>query len=176
MHRWPIVAATFFAIVGGAHAQEPKAPAADGAKIVLDNERVRVSEITVKPGAKMRIGSAPEQFLYALTEATLAFLPPGKAGYEVMLNVGEASLLPTSLPEAENVGEKELRAIIVEMKQPARPVAVRAAARGRSKARAARSGGGKAAAVKATARKAGAKSATLPTSKIKTKVAGQPAK
>jgi len=107
---------------------EPQAP-----KVLLDTERVRVTEVRIKPGAKLDLKGSPYQFLYMLTDGSLVFSPPGKVPYQFLLKPGEVSLLP-SQTSAENDGEKELRAVLVEVKEGGGRVATKASA-GKTKAR-----------------------------------------
>src|SRR6266480_1683106 len=100
-----------------ANAQERKAEP-ETAKVLLDTERVRVTEVRVKPGAKFQLKGQPYQFVYMLTDGSLVFSPPGKMPYQFLLKAGEVSLLP-SQSTAENDGEKELRAVLVEIKEGA---------------------------------------------------------
>lgn len=118
-----------------AQAQDRKA-GAEAPKVLLDTERVRVTEVRVKPGAKLELKGPPYQFLYMLTDGSLVFSPPGKMPYQFLLKAGEVSLLP-SQSTAENDGEKEMRAVLVEIKEGAR-VATKAPP-SKSKARAVRS-------------------------------------
>ena len=115
-----------------APAQERKADA-EATKVLLDTERVRVIEVRVKPGGKFELKGHPYQFVYMLTDGSLVFSPPGKQPYELMLRAGEVSLLPSQLTATENDGEKELRAVLVEIKEGAR-VATKAST-GKTKAR-----------------------------------------
>jgi len=115
-----------------APAQERKADA-EATKVLLDTERVRVIEVRVKPGGKFELKGHPYQFVYMLTDGSLVFSPPGKQPYELMLRAGEVSLLPSQSTATENDGEKELRAVLVEIKEGAR-VATKAST-GKTKAR-----------------------------------------
>ena len=115
-----------------APAQERKADA-EATKVLLDTERVRVIEVRVKPGRKFELKGHPYQFVYMLTDGSLVFSPPGKQPYELMLRAGEVSLLPSQSTATENDGEKELRAVLVEIKEGAR-VATKAST-GKTKAR-----------------------------------------
>ena len=118
-----------------AHAQQRK-PEPEASKVLLDTERVRVIEMRVKPGAKFELKGQPYQFIYMLTDGSLVFSPPGKMPYQFLLKAGEVSLLP-SQSTAENDAEKELRAVLVEIKEGSR-VATKAST-GKSKARTVRS-------------------------------------
>src|SRR5207244_11130035 len=88
------------------------------------------------PGARSSSKGNPIQFIYILTAGPLVSRPPGKMPYQFLLKAGEVSLLP-SQSIAENDGEKELRAVLVEIKEGTR-VATKAST-GKSKARAVRS-------------------------------------
>ena len=108
--------AILLAMAAVAHAQAPTPKVdAQGQKVLLDNERVRVTEVRVKPGGKLDLKGSPYQFLYMLTDGSLVFSPAGKMPYEFLLKAGEVSLLP-SQSSAENDSEKELRAVLVELK------------------------------------------------------------
>jgi hypothetical protein len=79
MQRAPLfAAAALFLTAGICGAQETK----DTAKTLLQNERVRVMEVSFKPGAKTSAVSQPNRFLYALTDGALVFAPPGKTPFE----------------------------------------------------------------------------------------------
>jgi hypothetical protein len=132
MARRLLALAILLVLAFAAQAQERK-PEAEASKVLLDTERVRVTEVRVKPGAKFELKGHPYQFVYMLTDGSLVFSPPGKQSYELMLRAGEVSLLPSQSTSSENDGEKELRALLVEIKEGSR-VATKAAT-GKSKAR-----------------------------------------
>jgi hypothetical protein len=96
------------------------APAA-GPKSLLENEQIRVREIRIAPGAKLPSEQKPNTFLYALTDGSLVFTPPGRKGYELPFNAGEALWLPSQETATSNESDKEVRALLVEIK--ARPPA-----------------------------------------------------
>lgn len=95
------------------------APAAP--KALLENEQIRVREIRIAPGAKLPSEQKPNTFLYALTDGSLVFTPPGRKGYELPFNAGEALWLPSQETATSNESDKEVRALLVEIK--ARPPA-----------------------------------------------------
>jgi quercetin dioxygenase-like cupin family protein len=112
--------------------QEPKVDA-QGRNVLLDTERVRVIEVRIKPGAKLELKGSPYQFLYMLSDGSLVFAPAGKMPYEFLLKAGEVSLLP-SQSSAENDGEKEIRAVLVELKEGERGASKASASKGKSRA------------------------------------------
>ncbi|MGE3149874.1 MAG: hypothetical protein AB7K04_12495 [Pseudorhodoplanes sp.] len=91
----------------------------DNMRVVLENEQVRVVEMRFKPGAKLDMSSRPNRLLYGLTDGALLFSPPGKTPYELSFKGGEALWLPDQAV-AQNEGDKEVRAVVVEFRN-ARP-------------------------------------------------------
>ena len=66
------------------------------------------------------------------TDGSIVLKLPGKTPYEMTLNAGEALFLTAQTRAEENDGNKEVRFLVVELKQSARPAA--AAARGKKAA------------------------------------------
>lgn len=99
------------------HAQNaPGAP-----RSLLENDQIRVREITLPPGSKQPAVQRPNTFLYALTDGAIVFTPPGRKGYELTFKAGEALWLPSQETATANEGDREVRALLVEIKgrQPA---------------------------------------------------------
>jgi quercetin dioxygenase-like cupin family protein len=137
----PFAAAALALTVGFADAQEAR----DSAKTLLQNERVRVMEVNFKPGAKTSEVSQPNRFLYALTDGSLVFVPPGKTPYELSFKAGEAIWLPSQQMSTENDSGKEVKALVVEFKDGgSRSAAAAAAGAGKPKAAKGARGKGKA--------------------------------
>ncbi len=90
------------------------APAAP--KSLLDNEQIRVREIKMAPGASQPASARPNTFLYALTDGSIVFTPPGRKGYELTFKAGEALWLPSQETATSNESDKEVRALLVEIK------------------------------------------------------------
>lgn len=90
------------------------APAAP--KSLLENEQIKVREIRMAPGAKQPSAARPNTFLYALTDGSIVFTPPGRKGYELTFKAGEALWLPSQETATANEGDKEVRALLVEIK------------------------------------------------------------
>jgi hypothetical protein len=113
MQRVLLAAAAALCLTAGVgNAQE----AAELTKTLLQNERVRVIEVSFKPGAKTSTVSQPNRFLYALTDGALVFVPPGRTPYELSFKKGEALWLPSQQMATENDSGKEVRALVVEFK------------------------------------------------------------
>lgn len=131
--RLLVAAAMIAALTLGAQAQtNGKAPTSD-TKPLLENERVRVIEMKFKPGDQAGGISSPNRFVYALTDGSLVFAPPGKRPYELSFSAGEALWLPSESTATINDGEKEVRALVVEFKDGGRGAAPAAKGKGRVK-------------------------------------------
>src|SRR5829696_7968915 len=60
----------------------------DSYRVVMENDRVRMIEIHVKPHSKVNVDSPAERerFLYMLSDGALILAPPGKTPYEFALH------------------------------------------------------------------------------------------
>lgn len=95
--------------------------ATDAQKSLLENDQIRVREIRLAPGSRQPAAPRPNTFLYALTDGSIVFTPPGRKGYELTFKAGEALWLPSQETATANEGETEVRALVVEIRgrQPA---------------------------------------------------------
>ncbi len=123
MARFFVAAAAGLALMlGAAAAQEPPAPKPEAGatgvevKTLLENEQMHVMEVRFKPGAKTSTISHPNRFLYGLTDGSLVFSPAGKTPYELTFKRGEALWLPADAMATQNDTDKEVRALVVEVK------------------------------------------------------------
>jgi hypothetical protein len=96
------------------NAQAQNSPQASAT--LLENAQIRVRELRLPPGANLAPESRPNTFLYALTDGAIVFTPPGRKGYELIFKAGEALWLPSQETATANEGEKEVRALVVEIR------------------------------------------------------------
>ena len=93
-------------------------------RALLENEQIRVRELRLAPGARQPAEARPNTFLYALTDGALVFTPPGRTAYELTFKAGEALWIPSQETATANEGDKEVRALVVEIRRrPAAPPA-----------------------------------------------------
>lgn len=86
-------------------------------KVVFENEKVRVSEITFKPGAKIPMHDhAGDHFVYAMSPATMLFSYPDGKTMQAEIKTGQVVWSGPETHAAENVGETEFRALVTENK------------------------------------------------------------
>jgi hypothetical protein len=107
-------------------------------KQLIDNERVRVFEAVFKPGAKLATRNYSAHLVYAPAEGTLVFTPPGRRGYEVNFNAGDAMWFGPLARSTENDSDREVRILIVEFKDGGGRVAKAGRGKGKAKAKARR--------------------------------------
>jgi quercetin dioxygenase-like cupin family protein len=101
-------------------AQDVVKVAPNNCKVLLENDRVRVVEIWIKPGEKLAMHSHPASVTYVLTAAKLkTTLPDGKT-VDTEAPAGQALWSDGGSHEQVNVGKTEARALVVEMKTPAK--------------------------------------------------------
>jgi quercetin dioxygenase-like cupin family protein len=103
-------------------------------KVLLDNDRVRVLQATFKPGDKVAARNYPSHLVYPLTDGTLIFEPAGRTGYEVNFKVGEVLWFPPLARATENDSDKEVRILVVELKDGSGARAGKSKVKGKSRA------------------------------------------
>lgn len=139
MRRTALLAAALLAALPtSAWAQDAVTAAPTVYRKVLENERMRVLEGRIKPGAKVPLHSHPDHMIYMQTDGSITMKLPGKMPYQMMLNAGEALFLTAQTRAEENDGDKEVRFVVVELKQGAAKPAKAASARGKKAAAKAR--------------------------------------
>jgi len=102
-----------------AMAQDPVEVGPDVYKLVFENDRVRVMEITFKPGDKIAMHSHPDHFVYVLSGGTLALSHPDGTTKEFEGKAGDVVWINAESHAAENVGTTEFKGVVVELKEPA---------------------------------------------------------
>jgi hypothetical protein len=125
----PLIASALIGATSFAAAQaDPERPVTppDSYRIVMENDRVRMIEIHVKPHSKVNVDSPAgrERFLYMLSDGALILAPPGKTPYEFAMHAGETAVFPAVSPTVANDTDSAVRALMVEVKQPMRSTAV----------------------------------------------------
>jgi quercetin dioxygenase-like cupin family protein len=109
-----LVAACFCA---PALAQDPAKVGPDIYKCNFENERVRVCEVTFKPGARMGAHSHPDHVVYALTAGKIEITKDGKPQV-VDITPGQVLYMPAETHSGANVGTTEIKLVITELKPP----------------------------------------------------------
>ena len=99
-------------------AQDPVNVAPEQYKVLLENDRVRVLEYTVKPGGKSPMHSHPAYILYSFTDSKgKATTSDGKTT-EMDIKADEAVWHEAETHAVEIVGTTEAHGLIIELKEP----------------------------------------------------------
>jgi hypothetical protein len=161
---------------------DPEKPvtAPDSYRVVMENDRVRMIEIHIKPRSKVNVDSPAERerFLYMLSDGALVLAPPGKTPYEFALHAGETAVFPAVSPTVANDTDTAVRALMVEIKSGSRSAAAgkgKAArfAKGKSRGKFAKSGSRKSG-VASTKSKSKSKQAAKPRKQAKSPLTTRP--
>lgn len=95
--------------------REYVAPA--GHRVLLENDRVRVLEVRIRPGETSGMHEHPPCVVYALSSARVRFAFPDGTGRESEIKEGDTNWSEGGWHEVHNVGSTEDLGIIVELKQ-----------------------------------------------------------
>ena len=85
-------------------------------KVLAENDRVRVLESRMKPGDKTAMHGHPLVIVVALTHAKVRFTSPGGDTAELEIPAGAAAIEEETEHTTENIGDSEVRVILVELK------------------------------------------------------------
>lgn len=108
----------------------------EAVRALLENNQIKVREWRFKPREKSGAQNYPNTFLYGLTDGALVFTPPGRTPYELTFKAGEALWLPAQATAVSNETDKEIRTLVVELKE--RPPAAKTKGRTKSASQSAR--------------------------------------
>ncbi len=112
------VAALCVLVAAPAAAQDPAKVAPDVYKCTFENERVRVCEVTVKPGAKIPMHSHPEHFGYVMAPGKLRITKADGTSTDADFKTGATIWIPAETHSGENIGATEIKVLVVELKEP----------------------------------------------------------
>ena len=95
---------------------DPAKVAPDVYKLVMENDRVRVFDVTFKPGQRAEMHAHPDHVVYVLDDATIELTGPDGKSQQVSLKAGQVIFLKAGSHAAENVGKKPAHNLVVELK------------------------------------------------------------
>jgi quercetin dioxygenase-like cupin family protein len=102
--------------MGSALAQDAQKVGPDVYKCVLENERVRVCEVTFKPGVSIAMHSHPDHVVYFMQGGSLKVTDEAGTVHDVSPMSNKAVWAPGERHSAVNVGTTTIKAIMVELK------------------------------------------------------------
>lgn len=100
-------------------AQDPVKVSAGAYKLVSENNRVRILEVTLKPGDSIPVHSHPDHVAIAIVDCKIAITKGGKA-QEADLKAGQTLWIPAESHSAKNIGTSMVRLVVVELKEAAK--------------------------------------------------------
>lgn len=85
-------------------------------KLVMENDRVRVLDLFLKPGDKVAMHYHPDHVIYVLNGGKAKLTSSGKTEVMDMKN-GQAIFLKSLTHDAENTGKTDLHLLVTELKK-----------------------------------------------------------
>lgn len=85
-------------------------------KLKMENERVRVFDVTFRVGDKAVMHHHPDHVVYVLEGGKLKLTSQGKTDVLALVD-GDAIFLNAQSHEAENIGESTIELLVVELKK-----------------------------------------------------------
>ena len=108
---------SFVFSIARANGQDPAVVNAKTIKVKFENDRVRVLEANLPPGVKEQVHSHPAYVIYVLEGGPYRnYASDGKVT-EGQLKTGEVLYRDPLTHAAENIGDKPLHMILVELKK-----------------------------------------------------------
>ena len=100
---------------------DPHVAGPDIYRPVLENDTIRMYEVTFKPGARIAPHSHPDHVAYIVKGGTLRVTQTGQEAQLFQLKAGEAAFLPAQSHDAVNSGTTEVKLATVELRKPGAP-------------------------------------------------------
>ena len=122
-NRILVVAFVFVWAISRAIAQDPLVAAPEMYRLLFENERVRVMEVTFQPGQKIAPHSHPDHYIYVAEAGTIRISKPDGTSTDAELQVGQVLWIPAETHWAENIGTTKVRLIVNELKDTAVKIA-----------------------------------------------------
>jgi quercetin dioxygenase-like cupin family protein len=96
-------------------AQDPLKVAKNVYSLVMENDRVRVLEVKIKPGDKAAMHHHPDHVVYVLKGGKAKLTSSGKTDV-LEMKAGQAMFIKAQSHETENTGKTDIDLIVVELK------------------------------------------------------------
>ena len=91
--------------------------APDVYKLLMENDRVRVLDVRIKPGEKTKMHSHPDRVVYVLSDHRLKFTSADGQNKELELKAGQVLWIEAGSHTTENTGKTEAHNLAVELKE-----------------------------------------------------------
>ena len=101
-----------------AMADDPMKVAPDMYKLVFENDRVRVMEVTFQPGQKIPKHSHPDHYIYVAEGGSIKINKPDGTTADANFTVGQVVWISAETHWAQNTGTSVVRLVVNELKEP----------------------------------------------------------
>lgn len=99
-----------------AFAEDPLTAAPGMYKKLFENDKVRVMEVTFKPGEKIKEHSHPDHFVTVLEPGKIKIFKPDGSNQEMELAKEQVVWIPAETHWAENTGKSQIKLLVSELK------------------------------------------------------------
>jgi quercetin dioxygenase-like cupin family protein len=98
-------------------AQDPLTVAPKMYRLRTENDRIRVMEVTIAPGAKIETHSHPDHMAYALSGGMIKIHKGDGTSVDADMKTGDVLWIPAETHWTENTGQTTVRLLVVELKE-----------------------------------------------------------
>ena len=113
-----LAAAATLLLSGAAHAQDAAAVNPKTIHVTLENDRIRVFEAVLPPGAQEQMHSHPASVFYVIQGGRVRSHGADGKVTETELHAGDTVYREPLTHWAENIGTTTIRLVLVELKSP----------------------------------------------------------
>jgi quercetin dioxygenase-like cupin family protein len=85
-------------------------------KVLFENERVRLLEVTMQPGDSSEMHSHPDNLIYILSDGKVTFTDPSGEAADLEVQAGASMWMEATEHATDNVGGTVVRALFFEPK------------------------------------------------------------
>ncbi len=85
-------------------------------KVLFENERARLLEVTMQPGDSSEMHSHPDNLIYMLSDGKVTFTDPSGETADLELHAGASMWMEATEHATENVGGTAVHALFFEPK------------------------------------------------------------
>lgn len=103
--------------------------------LVTENDRIRAMHATLGPGEAIEVHDHPDHLSYVLQGGKIEIAPEGGQKQELEIEEGQALWIPAEAHSARNVGDTEIKFLVLELKEPGTRAAPRAGPGGERESR-----------------------------------------
>ena len=108
----------FLMVAGRVMAADPLEVGPNIYKLLFENDRVRVMEVTFQPGDKIGFHSHPDHYAYILSGGNLLLRYEDGTTKNLDGKTGDVIWINAETHAAENVGSTVVKGLITELKEP----------------------------------------------------------